>query len=254
MEAKPLFAILLFVWLILPISADDYPSPTIAPLTTEELMGNVSTSLITVPQEGLLYTKNVDPSEEFIAIIETSSKSLSGVVCIPQAKKKSCNCSVLEPKKDVRCAFGKPPAGIYRINLESSFEKAIGNFTMELTDGMPPTLRQEVRQETIPLWLLQLALSFAAISLLSYAIYFLYKFSRRKKDALNSLYEQRNKVEDDMKVLRYRFFKREIDNPTYNSLFQQKENELAVVNDKIVLMLKTRQKRAETTDAADGIL
>ncbi len=243
----PLFALLALLSLVYaqgPTDDEPFQLPSV-----EELAGNVSTQIITVPENpGPLYSGEVDIYKELIAKIPTNVKSLSKAVCIPEIKSQTCSCIIAENLADsnlaqFKCTFFPPVRGTYKLNIESEKSKAYGNFSIEMIAGQLPILKQEVKQETISPGLLLFAISFAAIAVFAYLLYFAYKFYNRKRDALQALYEQRQKIEDDMKVLRYRFFKREIDANTYNAVFKQKEIDLASVNRQIIGKLKPKNEK-----------
>lgn len=208
-----------------------------------ESKGNVTTDIISVTQNNPPYYSMavVSPDQPLIALIPTSVDKLSRIECIPP-QNRQCDCFITpENPGEFRCQFPIPVEGEYSLNLESDEYKAYGNFTLSLIRGEAPHLEQVVRQETITSSALLFAISFAVISVVAYLAYFAYKIANRKRDAMNSLYDQRKKLEDDLKVLRYRFFKREIDATTYNSLFKQKEQELSELNELILKSMKPQK-------------
>ncbi|MFH0971090.1 MAG: hypothetical protein V1835_00835 [Candidatus Micrarchaeota archaeon] len=236
---RPFWALLVLFLVSAYSVALETPTPEVLqPITVEEITGNVSTNIIAATE--ILFNENVSSSKKFHVLVSTTVKELGKVICLPP-QGKSCDCQIEDPGA-FSCNFYPTATGVYRINMESQARMAYGNVTIELINGRAPILKQEVREETISLGTMLFALSFAVIVVLAYVAYFVYKLMMRKRDALNALYDQRRKVEDDMKVLRYRFLKREIDANTYNAVLRQKEQELAGVNEKIVKMLKSKQK------------
>ncbi|MFH1750607.1 MAG: hypothetical protein ABH863_02925 [Candidatus Micrarchaeota archaeon] len=216
-----------------------------------EFESNFTLETIDVPTDpGPIFSSWVDPGKQLIAQIPLSTSTVSKVVCMPPTKDQMCVCSVydnyIDPARklnlsQVKCVFFPEVGGKYRINVESKLQNAYGNLTIEMKAGKPPVIVPEIRQQTIPEWLIRFAMIFVILVILSYLVYFLYKLRMRKRDAMNVLYEERQKIEDEMKVLRYRFFKREIDAATYNSLFKQKESELATANERILKSMKPRK-------------
>ncbi|HLC47535.1 MAG TPA: hypothetical protein VJI13_00535 [Candidatus Norongarragalinales archaeon] len=192
----------------------------------------------------------VVPENRLVALIPLNVSSISSVKCESPTPRQLCACkpdesymneSTGETFVQIKCEFFPNVAGEYVIYAVSGKGDSYAKLQLSLIEGEPPRFTVQKKFSSIPDWLRDLAISFAVILIASYVAYFIYKLATKKRDALNALYEQRTKTEDDMKVLRYRFFKREIDANTYNSLFKQKEQELALVNEAILKRLKPKK-------------
>ncbi|MBI5224747.1 hypothetical protein HY989_02665 [Candidatus Micrarchaeota archaeon] len=226
---------------------NDFPDPI------DAISGNVSSSVIVIPENPGVYLEpaiveynNVNKFEASVSVSE-----LSNVICISPETSPECYCKIIENFEpqgvnlaQFQCEFRPPVSGTYQINLESSKKMAWGNFSVIMRPGEAPIIEQKIPQNQFGEMIF--AIIFLGMIVCSYLFYFFYKLVNRKRDALNKVYEERQKTEDDMKVLRYRFFKREIDVNTYNSVFQQKEKELADINDKIVALIKSKKGAMKT--------
>ncbi len=246
-----------FALLLLSVRAASPSEEPFAPPTLEELSGNAT--FIHIPDDpGPLYKSEVVREQQMVAEIPLNISELSRVFCIPPDDSHTCSCEILPNNyarqgmdfAQMRCTFEPPVEGLYRVNAESSRYGAHGNFTIIMAEGQIPQVAEEIRQSSVPSGLMLFAVSFLIIAVLSYAIYFVYKFAMRGRDAMNALYDARHKTEDDMKVLRYRFLKREIDANTYNEVFKQKEQELAVINERITQALRGQKKKGKEAETS----
>ncbi|MEK6842870.1 MAG: hypothetical protein AABY04_00110 [Candidatus Micrarchaeota archaeon] len=216
------------------------------------ISGNISSNIIVIPETpGPQFDRSVIPTEKLILDSAVSVSELSNVICIPPNTGQSCSCKIavnFEPEganlAQFRCIFLPLVSGTYLINVESDKKKAWGNFSIDMRPGEVPQVEQKLLQNSFGE--LIFSLIFLGMIICSYLFYFFYKILNRKRDALNKIYDERQKIEDDMKVLRYRFFKREIDATTYNSVFKQKEKELSDINDKIVATIKSKKGAIQT--------
>ncbi|MEK6954925.1 MAG: hypothetical protein AABX01_07980 [Candidatus Micrarchaeota archaeon] len=231
---------------------DDYSLPS-----AEELFSNSTPLFIDLLNDpSPVYNMQlVDPGKTLVALIPVNASYLSKIQCIAPEKSQQCECVSVEniqnPQSDLsfaqfKCTFFPEVDGTYKINVESEY--GYGNFTMTLSEGAKPDLKSHAPKNDIPDWLWRFAVIFVILIAVSYASYFLYKLMMRKRDALRALQDQRQKIEDDMKVLRFRFFKREIDANTYGALFKQKEKELADMNEKILKKMKPKSKVANSAE------
>ncbi|MFH1443477.1 MAG: hypothetical protein ABIG96_05570 [Candidatus Micrarchaeota archaeon] len=221
------------------------------PPSYEELMNNM-TQIFAIENETLglapYFNNDVVESDSILSAeipLSISAREITTFQCIGPTIGQKCECQPNINKNrpdEMYCEFRPPVSGYYYIYIESKTRNAYGNFTINLEKGKPPVVIMPERGG-ISTELVRFALIFAFLTVFSYVAYFAYKFAMRKRDAMNRLYDARQKTEDDMKVLRYRFFKREIDANTYNTVFKQKEQELAVINGRILKSLKSREKK-----------
>ncbi len=222
---KSILLVLALVLWAVSVSADTGLSTGLLTLNLSQALDNSTPSSLQLLS--LKHPPSGVQAGEPLDLVGIASQRVSHVSCQGPS---GCSCKLLDATEFV-CAVSPPVEGSYRLTLSDG--PLQGFYLIQLTPGQPVRVTAVQEAETAPSEMLNYFLALLALLAVGYALFFGYRALTMQQRSVMAASAQVNGLQEELRELKFRFLKRQIDDATYAGLAKQKEAALAVAKKKL---------------------